>query len=614
MTAFKKSKSNNWIAADNDFGDFDCLKDDFFDLKKAPPRKRPRENNNTLKSTNRQSSVPCEQHEIGLPTKPLDSVTELWINRHQPNRVEDLAVNQKKVEEVRWWLENTGMTGGILLLSGPSGAGKTATILALAKQLGIVVEEWVNPVEQVNYGDSRGLLEDDDHYVPHDTVSYRSKSKQFKDWLRGAKYSPLSSGASGGKYSKLILIEDLPNHKVEEFHQILETYSSSKSTVPLVIVLSETASAKKSGSIKQIFPPELLERLHIQTIVFNPVTTTNIVKVLTKVASVESQKGLRKFRVPDKPTLENLAESVGGDIRGAINALQFSCLNETGDLRKAFEGVSKIGSSKSTKNGSKNDRVMGSELSKIGGKDQSLVMFHALGKILYAKRSDQVETYSLPPMLAKHSRKVLKSNPEEVIQKTTLSPDPFNCFLHHNYPPFFTKINDVQRLSEYLSVSDLFLNEWGTTGKMSLSEYGGSVAARAVMFCNTEMTPNLGMRKLTKPEYYAATRTEKNRQYAIQSVFHAQPGKELCTSTIPLLARIRPGNIGISKMATITEIGTFPGIKQFTIRQTKAIDQNDVFDESDEEFEKEFVKDETENIADAGLEDIEELEIEDFDD
>ena len=66
--------------------------------------------------------------------------------------------------------------------------------------------------------------------------------------------------------------------------------------------------------------------------------------------------------------------------------------------------------------------------------------------------------------------------------------------------------------------------------------------------------------------------------------------------------------------ATITEIGTFPGIKQFTIRQTKAIDQNDVFDESDEEFEKEFVKDETENIADAGLEDIEELVIEDFDD
>ena len=221
--------------------------------------------------------------------------------------------------------------------------------------------------------------------------------------------------------------------------------------------------------------------------------------------------------------LENLSESVGGDILGAVNALQFSCLNETGDLRKAFEGVSKIASSKPGKNGSKNDRVMDSELSKIGGKDQSLVMFHALGKILYAKRSDQVEKFPLPKQLEKHSRKVLKSNPDEVIEKTTLSPDPFNCFLHHNYPPFFTKIQDVQRLSEYFSVSDLFLNEWGTTGKMSLSkfcsesfvgsyfvkflaEYGGSVAARAVMFCNTAITPNLGMRKLTKPEHYAAAR------------------------------------------------------------------------------------------------------------
>jgi len=618
MTAFKKTKSNNWIAADNDFGDFDCMKEDFFDLKKAPARKRPRENNNTLKTSSRLSSVPsessppdCEHHP---PTQPLDSATQLWINRHQPDRVEDLAVNQKKVEEVRWWLENVEQSCGILILSGPSGAGKTATILSLAKTLGIVIEEWLNPIEQVNYGDTKGLLEEDGNFVPYDTVSYRSKTKQFKDWLRGAKYSPLSSGVGGGKCSKLILIEDLPNHKVEEFHQILESYASSKSRVPLVFVVSETASAKKSGSTKQIFPPELLERLKIQTIVFNPVTTTNIVKALTKIAVIESQKGVRKFRVPDKTALENLAESVGGDIRGAVNALQFSCLNETGDLRKAFEGVSKIASSKPNKKGSKNDKVMDSELSKIGGKDQSLVMFHALGKILYAKRSEQVENFALPPMLEKHSRKVLKSNPEEVIEKTTLSSDAFNCFLHHNYPPFFSKMQDMQRLSEYVSVSDLFLKEWGTTGKMSLTEYGGSVAARAVMFCNTAMTPNLGMRKLTKPEYYAAARTEKNRQYAVQSIFHAQPSKELFTSTIPLLAKIRPQSINISKMATITEIGNFPGIKQFSYRQTKVIDQNDVFEESDEEFEREFEKTETENnIPNAELED-DELVIEDYDD
>jgi len=68
-------------------------------------------------------------------------------------------------------------------------------------------------------------------------------------------------------------------------------------------------------------------------------------------------------------------------------------------------------------------------------------------------------------------------------------------------------------------------------------------------------------------------------------------------------------------MATITEIGTFPGIKQFTIRHTKAIDQNDVFNESDEELENVIVKEETEeNMHGGGLEDEQELVIEDFDD
>ena len=67
--------------------------------------------------------------------------------------------------------------------------------------------------------------------------------------------------------------------------------------------------------------------------------------------------------------------------------------------------------------------------------------------------------------------------------------------------------------------------------------------------------------------------------------------------------------------ATIAEIGTFPGMKQATYRQTKAIDQNDIFEDSDEEFEKEFDKDETENaIPDVGVEDDEELVIEEFDD
>ena len=80
-----------------------------------------------------------------------------------------------------------------------------------------------------------------------------------------------------------------------------------------------------------------------------------------------------------------------------------------------------------------------------------------------------MEPVQLPEYLKLHSRRVLKSNPDEVIDKTTLSHDAFNCFLHQNHPPFFTKIGDMARVSEYLSDSDLFLKE-SNGGKVSLSK------------------------------------------------------------------------------------------------------------------------------------------------
>jgi len=339
--------------------------------------------------------------------------------------------------------------------------------------------------------------------------------------------------------------------------------------------------------------------------------------VLTRIGTVEAREGVRKFRVPEKAALESLADSVGGDIRGAINALQFSCLNDTKDLSKAFEGVNTAGSSSrsSKKKGSK-DSAGSSQLSRIGGKDQSLVMFHALGKVLYAKRTDQTEPFSLPRQLLGHTRKTLKSCPEDVVERTTLSADPFTCFLHHNYPAFYTKIEDVSRLSDYLSMSDLFLKEWGTAGRMSVSEYGSSIAARAVMFCNSAITPNLGMRRLTKPEYYLANRTERNRLYSQQCMFQTQGAKELSTSTLPLLARIRPGHMSTSQMATISEIGSFPGLKSVSARCTKAIDQNDIFDEDEEELNDatEERKEQSESCQMAVIEEEEELIIEDFDD
>ena len=321
-------------------------------------------------------------------------------------------------------------------------------------------------MEQVTFT-SKGLFDEDAKFSQNDVIGYTSKSKQFRDWLRGARYSAVTE--TGGAASKLILMEDLPNHKAEEFHEILQNFTKQRCRIPIVIIISESASAKKTGSIRQIFPPESMERLGIHSIVFNPLTSANMVKALTRIAAVEAQ-GERRFSVPDKVALESLAESAGGDIRAAINALQFSCLNDNVDLREAFHSTNKVSKAKPVKGKSKSSKA-GGEFSKIGGKDQSLVMFHALGKVLYAKRGEELETTTLPSHLSRHSRRNLISNPDEVIDKTTLSPDAFNCFLHHNFPPFYSKLEDASRVSEYFSTSDLLLREWGPAGKISLSEF-----------------------------------------------------------------------------------------------------------------------------------------------
>jgi len=601
MTSFKKAKSNNWIGVDNDFGDIDCFepgeRDNAIKNNKTISKKRGRnENNNKIKLARSasESEIPSDLFEIDekggdcLVSLPEDISEEIWVTKHQPRSSADLAVNIKKVDEVRDWLKRG--RGGVLILLGPSGSGKTATLRLLSEELGFSVTEWVNPIEQVNFGGIKDILDSGQRYDPEDSVAYSSKSKQFKDWLRGARYSQLDilSETSSTSKSQLLLIEDLPSQaysKPEEFQSTLESFSGRRTKTPIVFIISESASAKKSGSVKQIFPPELIAKLKIDTISFNPVTNTNMVKLMTSVATKES-RGIRRFRVPDKSTLEMLAESIGGDIRGGLNALQFSCLNNNLDLQKAFKCVNSLNSKTSVKKkGAKAVSKSGDEttqLSKIGGRDQCLVMFHALGKILYSKRTDEMEPFPLPPQLQAYKRRSLIACPEEVLSHTTLPPDPFAAFLHHNYPPFFSELQDVVRLSEYMSTADLLLQDWTSQGKVSLSEYGASVACRAVMHCNTRHPPNLGMRKLTKPEFYLASRSLRNREASIQSIFHTQNIRELATSTLPLLSKIGHPSFSSTQAATITEVGRFSGIRTVSVRSVGCIEQNDVFDESEE--------------------------------
>ena len=81
-------------------------------------------------------------------------------------------------------------------------------------------QEWINPVEQVNFHAGELLYEEETRDYK-DTVEFVSKAKQFKQWLRGARYSSFTG-------RKVILIEDLPSQKnPEELHDVVEWLSQA---------------------------------------------------------------------------------------------------------------------------------------------------------------------------------------------------------------------------------------------------------------------------------------------------------------------------------------------------------------------------------------------------
>ena len=71
------------------------------------------------------------------------------MKNFDPQHVEDLAVNAKKVLEVEEWLKINCLknSNNILLLSGSVGCGKTATVHTLASKYNIKVTEWITPLD-----------------------------------------------------------------------------------------------------------------------------------------------------------------------------------------------------------------------------------------------------------------------------------------------------------------------------------------------------------------------------------------------------------------------------------------------------------------------------------
>ncbi|KAF8246018.1 hypothetical protein K440DRAFT_554181 [Wilcoxina mikolae CBS 423.85] len=446
-------------------------------------------------------------------TIPVDTTTP-WPEKYAPRTVEDLALNKMKVKEVRTWLESVlGWTSRqrVLVLRGSAGTGKTATVNALAKEMGVEILEWRNPHSATD-GDEYGA----------EGAFAAGLSGMFEEFVaRAGTFGSLDLVSSNGKAppahdpvgndgkKKLIVIEDFPNTlftsssaPLQSFRYTIKSFlalpTGASPLPPLVLIITETASISGPNSFTahRLLSPEILHHPLVKEISFNKIAPTYMCKALNTIVAQESRESGRKFG-PSKAVLDALSTS--GDIRSAIMGLEFLARN--GDLPgTGFSERIVTGRRRGKK---PEDRALSADerrmVEAVTQRESTYGIFHAVGKVLYNKRyGDDPEDEYCPPQLRPpldtlpyHPRKV-RVDLETLIDDTGTDPQTFISGLHENYlgscnpgglPRLPTSDEDVldtvNLCLDYLSDSDMLASKGFGFGGYDSPGSGDTAGIRA---------------------------------------------------------------------------------------------------------------------------------------
>jgi cell cycle checkpoint protein len=218
-------------------------------------------------------------------------------------------------------------------------------------------------------------------------------------------------------------------------------------------------------------------QLNVLQISFNPITVNSIKKALLKISKEEKCEVLTE-------SIEEIAKASRGDIRNAITSLQYYCLNPQ-NLVGTLQPVS--------------------SLSPTFGRDETLSLFHALGKFLHNKREAAADPdFQDPPpftLKERYKRKPMKmETPELILSQAYGQARSVTDFLHENVLDFidFDSVNESWVVSACLSDADCLLasgllgmSSRRTVYEINESEFlahtiAASVSVRGVLFGNSQ--------------------------------------------------------------------------------------------------------------------------------
>ncbi|KAG0458723.1 hypothetical protein HPP92_021851 [Vanilla planifolia] len=429
---------------------------------------------------------------------------ELWIDKYKPSSVAQLAVHKKKVEEIKCWLEDRltkskGRSGNVLLLTGHAGIGKSATVRAIASQLGAQLCEWTTPTP---------TLWQEHVHISNLGLRYVSKLDEFESFVeKVGKYSLLFPNNFGlSKVPIIILIDDLPGTNGRaafvKLKKCLMTLAHS-SQLPTIISITEFSEIDlgKGSTSRYEELISILERAGAQKVAFNPLTVSSIKKVLSNICQEEKCDVTLEL-------IDQIAKTCGGDIRNAVASFQYCCVRPD-DFLLSASSTQMTTNTRLDFTKSRSSLLTGQNGHEplsffLVGRDETLTLFHALGKFLHNKREIpnaldlDLGSESLV-LCKKFVRKPLKMDvPERVLSQAYGQARPVVDFLHENVLDFVSDgaINDAWMVSSYLSDADcllalslhiIFPSLTDMHESKSISQLvAASVAVRGVLFGNVQ--------------------------------------------------------------------------------------------------------------------------------